>query len=713
VSAAVGTPIDRVDGRRKVTGQAQYAAEFRPEGLVHAVAIQSPIARGRLLRIDASAARRSPGVLAVLTRENAPKVQKPKNGESGSGAPKLGEEMLPFSDDEIHFAGQYVALVVAEKLPQARRAARLVRVDYREEPPDLDMTGGTASARTSRPDKVFGKPGLQHKRGDVDAALAAPGVVRHDATYTTPVETHNPMELSATIARFDGDRLTVWDSTQAVVGTRNFLAQAFDLPPENVRAICPFVGGAFGCKGFQWPHTLLAAMAARAVGRPVSLVVTRKQMFQSTGHRPPTIQKLTLGAARDGKLVAIRHDTTSATSPVTEFVEPAGKSTSAVLYGCDNVETPHHLARVNVAAPTPMRAPGECPGSYALESAMDELAVALAMDPVALRLKNDTTVDGSDGKPFSSRRLKECFALGVERFGWERRDPRPGSMKDGDLLVGWGVATALYPGRRWPASAWIRLTPDGKALVRAASQDLGTGAYTVFTEVAADALGLPVEAVTFELGDSSFPPAPVSGGSNSTASVSEAILKTAAELRRSIGAPEGAALADAVRTSGTPAEARGSAAPEKDDEQKFSIHSFGAQFCEVKVDPTLARVRVTRWVSVMNVGRVVNPKTARSQVLGGVTMGIGMALLEHTAYDPRTGRPVTASLADYLVPVNADVGTIEVHFVGEPDPAINTLGCRGIGEIGITGAAAAVANAVYHATGRRVRDLPITPDKLL
>lgn len=710
--SAVGTPIDRVDGRLKVTGAAKYAAEFRPKGLVHAVAVQSTVARGRIASIDAAAARKSPGVLAVLTHRNAPKLRKPAEGAGGSTEAKQGEALLPLSGDEIHFAGQYVALVVAEKLEQARRAAILLDVSYREEKPVLEI--GEAEASATYPEKMFGRPGLQHRRGDAAGALAAPGAVTHEATYSTPVETHNPMELSATVALWEGERLTVWDATQAVIGTRAFLSQAFGIPTDSVRVICPYVGGAFGCKGFQWPHTLLAAMAAREVRRPVSLVVTRSQMFTSVGHRPPTIQKLALAATRDGTLTAIRHETTTPTSPVTEFIEPAGRLTSALLYACDNVATPHRLVRVNVGAPTPMRAPGESPGTFALESAMDELAVALGMDPVELRVKNHADVDPAEKKPFSEKHLKECYALGAERFGWKGRNPKPRSMKDGDALVGWGMSTAVYPGYRWPASARVRVTPDGRAAVRVATQDLGTGAYTVLTQVSADALGLPVGRVVFELGDSSFPPAPVSGGSNSTASVSEAILRAATALREKLGSSDpNRTIAELVRSSGQPIEASASTQAENDEDKKYSIHSFGSHFCEVKIDPLLPRVQMTRWVAVMNVGRVLNPKTARSQVLGGVTMGIGMALLEHTAYDRRTGRPVTASLADYLVPVNADIGTIDVHFVDVPDPAINTLGCRGLGEIGITGAAAAVANAVYHATGRRVRDLPITPDKLL
>ncbi len=738
MTAAVGQPIDRVDGRAKVTGAAKYAAEFRPNRLAQAIAVQSTIARGSVVSIDTAAASRVPGVITVLTSANAPKLKSLKEGAPSGG--HAGEDLPPFSGEEIHFAGQYIALVIAEKVHQARRAAALLKVNYREEKPVLEIEDAGASA--TYPKKNMGRD-VQHSRGDAAAALAVPGVAKVEQTYTTPVETHNPMELSATVAEWRGERLTVWDATQAVIGTRATLARAFGVPKENVRVVCPYVGGGFGCKGSQWPHTFLAAMGAKAAGRPVRLVVSRAQMFTSVGHRPPTVQKLALAAGPDGKLTAIRHESTSSTSPVTDYIEPCGKSTSAMLYACANADIPQRLVRVNVAAPTFMRAPGESPGTFAIECAMDELAVALQMDPVELRLRNHADTNPSDGKPWSSKRLKECYALGVERFGWQRRTAEPRSMRDGSLLVGWGMATAVYPGNRWPASAIIRLTRDGRALVRAATQDLGTGAYTIFTQVSADALGLPVERVTFELGDSDFPEAPVSGGSNSTASVSEAIVQAAAKMKTKLGSiaakdprsplsgarPEdlslsngrlssasnaGVALEELVRMSGEEAvEAQAMVALEDEKTKKYAIHSFGAHFCEVKIDPLLPRVQTTRWVSVMNIGRVLNPKTSRSQVLGGVTMGIGMALMEHTVYDRRTGRPVNDNLADYPVPVNADIGSIDVSFVGEPDPVINTLGCRGVGEIGITGAAAAVANAVYHATGRRIRDLPITPDKLL
>jgi len=727
MSPAVGTPVERVDGRRKVTGKAAYAAEAHHPRLAYAALVQSTIARGRIAGIDAAAARRAPGVLAVLTHENAPPLRTPPKGGTGPKSTptmsgKLGEDRLPLADDVVHYAGQHVAVVVAETLEEARYAASLVRVRYREEPPVLDLDAAAPTAYF--PERSFGRP-LQHQRGDVAAGLAA-GEVRVEQTYTTPVETNNPMEPSATVARWEGGRLTVEDATQAVVGTRDVLAQVFGIPREDVRVLCPFTGGGFGCKGFQWGHTMLAAMAARVVRRPVQLNLTRAQMFTSVGHRPPTVQRLALAAKRDGTLTAMRHETLQPTSETTEFIEPCGLTTTKILYACENVAIPHRLVKVNVAPPTPMRAPGDCPGSFALESAMDELAYALRMDPIELRLRNHADRDPSEGKPWSSKHLKECYARAAEMFGWRRRPREPRSMRDGRLLVGWGMATALYPGNRRPASARIRLTPDGRALVQVATQDLGTGSYTIFTQVAADALGMPVDRVDFQLGDTDFPAAPVSGGSNTAASVSEAIVQAADNLRtklaaiasrdasRPLSGVQPAAYTDVLARRGISAvEAEAAVKPDDEKVKAHSIHSWGAQLCEVKIDPDLPRVQVTRWVSVIDVGRVLNPKLSRSQVMGGVTMGIGMALMEETVYDHRTGLPVNANLADYHVPVNADVPDVEVDFVGGPDPVINSLGCRGIGEIGITGVAAAIANAVYHATGKRVRDLPITPEKLL
>jgi len=738
---AIGSAVDRVDGRPKVTGAARYAADASVAGVTHGVIVSSLIARGRVQAIDTDAARKAPGVVAVVTQENMPELH-PITTNFFTGG-KINESRLPLADDRIHYAGQYLAVVVADTPERARYAASLVHVAYTEEQP-LAVQDDVPQADIREPQVDFFRRDLQHRRGDVDKALAGEGIVCIE-TYTTPVETHNPLEMSATIAQWDGDRLTLHDATQWVQGTQAILAEAFGVPRENVHVVCPYLGGGFGGKAFTHPHTILAAAVAKVAGRPVKLPLTRAQMFTGVGHRPATKQKLTVAATPDGTLTAIRHVTTQDASLVGEHMESCGMTTSQIMYACPNVQIVQRLAPINVATPTTMRGPGEHPGTFALESALDELAYALGMDPVELRVRNHTAVHPAGGLPWSSNYLKECYALGAEKFGWQRRDPDPRSMRDGDLLVGWGVATATKPGIRLPASARVRLTADGQALLATAGHELGNGAYTVYSQAAADALGLPVAKVRFELGDSSLPYAPVAGASNSTASITEAILAAAAVTRTKLarlaiadaGSPlfglqeDQVALQDgrlfalgepsrgepfpAVLERGGMAVLEGEAFVQLADEMfgRFAFQSFGAQFCEVKVDEWLGRVRVTRWVGVYDNGRVLNPKMCRSQVLGGIVMGIGGALMENTVYDRRTARPVTDNLADYAVPVHADTPEIEACFIDRPDPHINTLGCRGIGELAMIGVAAAVANAVYHATGKRIRSLPITPDKLL
>ncbi len=741
----VGEPRDRVDGRAKVTGRATYAAEAPVRNAVHAVIVQSTIARGEITAIDALAAEQSPGVLAVLTPRNMPKLDDSKI--------KLhAENRLPLSDLKIHFAGQHIAVVVADTLERARHAATLLKFNYAIQRPVLTLDD--PAAKMEWPKTTNGLQ-LQFKKGDVDAALAAPGTIVVKQTYSTPVETHNPIELSATVAYWEGDKLTVWDATQAVVNRQMALAAVFDLKPENVRVLCPFVGGAFGCKGDQWPHTVLAAAAAKVVGRPVKLMLTRRQMFTSCGHRPPTQQTITLGATRDGRLVAVRHESKIEDSEVGKHIEPCGAGSSGIVYATPALAFTHRLSRVNLASATFMRAPGENPGVFALESAMDELAVALRMDPVQLRLANYTAKAPHNDLPFSTSNVKECYQLGAEKFGWAKRHPEPRSMRGPDgARVGWGMAAATYPAHRFPNQARIRLTVDrdgGLSAVGAcATQELGTGAYTVCTQMTAMLIDLPFERVKFELGDTNLPPGGVSGGSATTAGLGHALSHAAEKLREALlklaqedaASPlaklkpaqvafkagrlvalddpsRGVDLVSLLRQSGKPF-AEGLSAPNPlsaaDLVPKLLTHtfqSFGAHFVEITIDERLPVVRVTRVVSVMDVGRVINPKTARSQIEGGVIMGIGQALFEETHYDPHTGRALNDNLADYVVCVNPDVPAIETHFVGEPDLLFNAMGCRGVGEIGITGIAAAIANAVYHATALRVRDLPITAEKLL
>lgn len=740
----VGPAPSRVDGRLKVTGGAKYAVEFEVAKCAYGWPVESNIAKGKILSIDATAAKSAPGVLAVLTHENAPKMKEPVAKKDRAQTKGIrNEERLPLSDGNVHYAGQYVALVVAQTIAQAQHAASLVRVSYAPEEPLLTMDA--AEHKAVKPKENNAQP-VQIKKGDVDLALKDASLVKVEQTYRTPTETHNPIEMSGTIAAWEGDRkLTLYDATQFVKGVQSVVARAYDLELENVRVICPFVGGAFGCKGAVWPHVFLAAMGAKAAGLPVKMHVPRKNMFTGTGHRTPTTQTISLAATRDGKLQAIQHVTHTLTSPVGEFTESCGARSTGVMYESPAIRIEETVYPVNIATPTFMRAPGECPGTYALEAAMDELAYALKMDPLALRLANHSDKNPTKEVPFSAKHLQECYSLGAEKFGWAKRNREPRSMREGDLLVGWGMATATYPAHKMTAAAKVQLRADGSATVQCATHDLGTGAYTAFTQISSEQLGLPFDKITFELGKSDFPFGPVAGGSNSTGTVGTAIHAVAQLLHQALAemavkdsksplyrlSPNDIAMVapgrigskidngksdsyvDILRRAGRNSLEVESKLKDEEENKKLAFQSWGAQFVEVKIDPLLPRVRVSRVVSVMNCGRVVSAKTARSQIMGGVVMGIGMALMEETVYDGNTGLPATRNLADYHVPTNADIPEIDVHFVGEPDFAFNPIGARGMGEIGITGTAAAVANAVYHATGKRVRDLPITPDKLM
>ncbi|HEX3704914.1 MAG TPA: xanthine dehydrogenase family protein molybdopterin-binding subunit, partial [Vicinamibacterales bacterium] len=520
MSTAVGGSISRIDGRLKVTGRARYAADHPIARVAHAVAIQSTIANGRIAGIDSSLAERVPGVLGIIHHGNMPKLYRPDN--DFMSATKLGEARVVFEDDRVHYSGQYVAIVVAETLEQARYAADRVKVSYTVEDPIVETEGALDTAFA--PDEFFGDK-LSTTRGDPAAALSR-AAVTHEATYTTPIEHHNPIEPSASIAAWDGDVLTLYETTQWVAGARNTVAQTLGMPEEKVHIVSPFVGGGFGCKGFVWPHSMLCAIAAKAVNRAVKLNLTRKQMFSACGHRSDSTQRVQLGAERNGRLVAIDHDTVVQTSNVDEFIEPCG-NTSRFLYSCSNVRVKHRAVRVNVATPTSMRAPGESPGLFALESALDELAYRLNMDPVELRMLNHADVNEEMGKPWSSKHLKECYRMAADRFGWATRTAAPGSMREGSILVGWGMATATYPGMRSPGAAKVRLRQDGGVDVLSATQDMGGGTYTTMAQIAADVLGVPMERVRTVLGDSQLPPAPVSGGSMTTASVLPATREAA------------------------------------------------------------------------------------------------------------------------------------------------------------------------------------------
>jgi xanthine dehydrogenase YagR molybdenum-binding subunit len=735
---AVGAPLDRVDGRLKVTGGARYAAEFSTANVAHAVIVASTVPVGRITSIDTKAAEAAPGVVRVITHLNAPRLPM-KNGGM-----LVTKALYLMQDDRVRYNGQPIALVLADTLERATAAALLVKARYGSTArPTLDMHANRAPGYAPPPG-FGGQPDSRH--GDVQAGLAR-AEVKVDAEYTTPIENHNPMEPHATIAAWDGDRLTVWDATQYVMGERDSLAGVMGVPPENVRVVSHFVGGGFGCKGLMWSQVPLAAMASRVVGRPVKVVLTRRQMYGAVGARPQTEQHVVLGATRDGTLTAVRHESVSHTSRIEDYTESCANVTR-MLYASPNIETTHRLVKLDLGAPTFQRAPGEAPGTFAIESAMDELAAALRMDPVALRLRNYAETDPDSGKQWSSKSLRECYRIGAERFGWAKRSATPGAMRDGTVLVGHGMASATYPSFRMPASASVRLTADAsgtvRALVQTASQDLGTGTYTIMTQLAADALGLPPEQVRCELGDSRLPPSPVSGGSMTTASTGTAVHKACTAGRdklvalaiADLASPLHGALATAVsaadgrlfltgdaskgesyadllkRQPGGAMETRADTAPTREEGARSS-HAFGAVFVEVRVDRDLGEIRIPRITAAYGAGKILNAKTARSQIQGGIIWGIGMALEEETLVDPRTGRYVNADLAEYHVPVNADVGAIDVTLVDEVDPYVNPIGVKGIGEIGITGVAAAIANAVYNATGVRVRDLPITLDKVM
>ena len=743
-TSAIGAPIDRVDGRLKVTGGARFAAELPVVNPATAVMVTSTVARARILSMDTSAAMRVKGVLAVLTPFNAPKIDvaTPARGATsasrgtapsaasaqgagnaqGGGATSSGAQgparrggamRIPtvLQGTDVHYNGQPIGVVVAETFETALEAARLVEVRYATERPALDVD----STPTIPSEEVHPLGGGERstRRGDVDAALRD-AAVRVEHVYTTPLENHNPMEVHNTVAAWEGDRLTIYDSTQGIFSVRNSLARAFGLQPDAVRVVAYFTGGGFGSKGGPWSHQFLAAMAAREVKRPVKLALTRRQMFGPVGGRPLTRQRITLGAARDGTLTAIRHASLSNTSTLEDWIEPAIRQTQ-ILYACPNVETSYDLKRLNVGSPTFMRAPGEATGTFALESALDELAYELKMDPVALRLKNHADRDPESGKPWSTKSLKECYALGAERFGWAKRTPEPRSMRDGRWLVGWGMASATYPARRVNAAATARMSADGAVVVRAGSQEIGCGTYTAMSQIAADVLGVPVERVKFELGATDMPENPGSTGSVTAASTGGAVYEVAEALKAKLDAMRSGSESypDAIRRAGgQPVEATVQGRPSP-DAQQFASHAFGAVFTEVRVDPELGLVRVPRVVTAHGVGRIINAKTARSQIISGVVWGIGQALHEETHIDPRNGRYVNAELAEYLVPVNADVGTIDVHFVDEDDRHVSPMGSKGVGEIGITGVAASIANAVFHATGKRIRDLPLRVDRVM
>ncbi|KWR74985.1 xanthine dehydrogenase family protein molybdopterin-binding subunit [Cupriavidus sp. IDO] len=697
----IGQPHARIDGRAKVTGNARYAADFNQPGQAYAVIVGASIGLGRVLEVDDEAARQLPGVLAVLTHVNAPKLAYAPH--KGFIDPAHGERLHVLQDDRVQFYGQPVALVVAETLDQAEHAAGLLRIRYAAEAPVSDPLDKRAEAVVPEAGREPGPRSADRVRGDPEAALAA-AAIRIDAGYDAARENHVPIEPNATIAAWSGDRLTLWSKSQFVVNEQAEIAAILGIPAEHVHVICPFIGGAFGTSLRTWPHVTLAAVAAREVGRPVKLVLSRRQTFHLAGHRPRTLQRVALSATPDGKLTGILHEGTGETSRYEQFVE-ALTSVTPFLYGCPNVRTSYRLAPLDISTPTYMRGPGEATGVFALECAMDELAYALEMDPLELRRRNEPRMDEGLQLPFSSRSMLACYERGASAFGWSRRTHAPGSMRDGRMRIGWGMACATYPAFHGEASARVRLLPDGTAEVEAAASDMGPGTYTSITQIAAETLGLPMSGVRFRLGQSDFPPTPPHGGSMTLASVGSAVRSACLAARDQLEARAG-------RIDGS-IEASATASPDAEARQRFSMHAFGAVFVEVAIDPDVGTIRVRRVVGAYGAGRIVNPRLAASQCTGGMVGGIGMALMERTALDPRDGRPVNSHMADYLLPVNLDIGTLEPHFVDEVDPHVNQLGVKGLGEIALVGVAPAVANAVFHATGKRIRELPIRIEHLI
>jgi xanthine dehydrogenase YagR molybdenum-binding subunit len=703
----IGKPLDRVDGRAKTTGRARYAAENHLENVAYGVLVMSTIPAGTIKSIDAGAAFKSPGVLAVISHLNSPKLNPPGQGQQ---AGNLRETYIPFSDPNIHYTGQRIAVVVADTLEHATRGAELVKVAYTPAAARTDLQ----RLRNEAADRARSK----FAKGDADAALAA-APAKVDEIYRTPHEHHNPLEAHSIISAWNGDNLTVYDSSQNIFGTRDAMARLFGIPKENVHVTSQFVGGAFGSKGGSWPHVVISAIAARVVQRPVKIVVTRKQLFFGNGHRPETEQRVALGANPDGKLVSIIHEGISQTNDVCDYAERFVRPTR-VLYASDNIRGINPVVSLNLPSPTYMRAPGESPGTFAIESAMDELASALKMDPLQLRLINHADSDPVEGKPWSSKSLKQCYQQAADRFGWSKRNPEPRSMKKGRNLIGWGMASATYPAHRSPASARAVMKRDGTVVVSSGSHEMGMGTATVMAQLAAETLGVPFERVRFEYGDTTLPQAPISAGSMTAASVGSAVFGAATELRKKIGALDGVdpSTLDANAYHTIVAkhyldqiDAQFDAKPPQ--EESHTSQAFGAQFVEVSIDEDIPVVRVQRVVSAFAAGSVLNEKTARSQYLGGIIQGIGMALLEETHLDKRIGSYVNVNFAEYLVPVNPDIRGIDVILVEEDDPHVNPIGVKGIGEIGIVGVAPAIANAVFHATGKRVRDLPITIEKLM
>jgi xanthine dehydrogenase YagR molybdenum-binding subunit len=735
MNAFIGKSEKRVDGRDKVTGKAQYAGDFHQPGQLYGVVVNATAGLGRITSINASAVQAMPGVVAVISHLNAPKLAyKPHKAFID---PAVGERLHVLQDDTVHFYGQPVAVVVADSLDQAERAAQALKIRYERRQPKVDLRDPSLTAVV--PEAVAEE--ADKARGTISPAQA--GDVTVDEEYEIARENHTPIELHATLASWTGEKLTLWSKSQFVVNEQAEIAAIFGIDPANVQVVSPYIGGAFGTSLRTWPHVTLAALAAKMTGKPVKLTLSRKQTFYTTGHRPLTMQRVRLSATPEGRLTNIEHHGSAETSRYEQFAEALVSATS-YMYSCPNLRVQYRLQPCDTSTPTYMRGPGEASGIFAIESAMDELAYKLGMDPIALRRLNEPSIDEGSGLPFSSRSLTQCYDAGARRFGWDKRSPEPGSMRDGRLLIGWGMASGTYPVWFVPASARATLMPTGMFEVDAAASDMGPGTYTSMTQVAAEALGVPMASVKFRLGQSDFPPTPPHGGSMTMASVGSGVRAACQALQAELvkralitpGSPfagaseqdlhweqgvlrhrgrsrQQASYAELAALNGSEpatATATGGRSPEAG---KYSMHAFGAVFVEVAIDPDVYTMQVRRMVGAYGAGRIINPRLATSQCVGGMVGGIGMALMESTVLDKRDGRPVNAHMADYLMPVNLDIGDIQVHFVDEEDPHVNPLGVKGLGEIALVGVAPAIANAVFHATGKRVRHLPIRIENLL
>ncbi|MGC2614761.1 MAG: xanthine dehydrogenase family protein molybdopterin-binding subunit [Terracidiphilus sp.] len=732
-ASIIGTPTPRIDGPLKTSGTAQYAADFHFERMTHAVPVIASVASGRIRALDTSAAEKMPGVLLILHHGNIGPLYRTVPGDDNA---TNSEVRSAFEDEIVRHWGQYIALVVAETLEQATAAAAAVHADYDAEPPKL------------RPslDDYSGERKKGSERGDFDGAFEdAP--VKIDHTYITPIETHNPIELHASVAVWDGDRITMYETTQGVVNHRVVMAQTLGIPVENVRIVTRFLGSGFGGKLFPWPHCAMNAVAARKLGRPVKLSVTRRMMFSSVGYRPRTEQRIRLAASNDGKLLALKQDYLNVSSMLDDYDEGCGEATP-YLYSVENLEVTDGIVHRNLGAPMYMRGPGAVPGLYALEAAMNELADELKMDPLQLRILNDAKTDEDKKMPFSSRHFRECFEVGAKKFGWDKRTPEIGSMRHDGKILGWGLAGASWVALRLPCTAKVEFHANGRISVRSGTQDIGTGTYTIFAQVVREKTGIPLDRIDVILGDSSLPDGPMSGGSMVTGSVLNAIAAASIDAMKKMttlaintegsplkgakaegvifadgrirkrdqsagGDPEFADILHMARLNGLSAEGKTIPTWEDPKAKGVSLHSYGAQFVEVEWEPEIARLRVSRVVTVIDAGRIINPKAAANQIAGAVVMGVGMGLLEETHYDQRTGQPINGNMADYLMATCADAPEIDVTFLDYPDPAMGEYGARGVGEIGLAGVAPAITAAVYHATGVRVRELPVRIENLL